>query len=36
VFTRCRKQEKIILALFVDDGLVAATSDNEAKQLLMN
>ena len=34
MFTRCKRQEKIILALFVDDGLVAATSDKKAKQFI--
>jgi len=31
---RCRRLEKIIIALFVDDELIAATSDDEAKQFI--
>jgi hypothetical protein len=34
VFIRCNAHGKIIIALYVDDGLVAATSDEEARQFV--
>ena len=34
VFMRCRGTKKIIIGLFVDDGLVAATSEEEANLFL--
>ena len=34
IFMRCRGTEKVIIALWVDDGIAAATSEAESKQLI--
>ena len=34
IFMRCRGTEKVIIALWVDEGIAAATSEAESKQLI--
>ena len=34
IFMRCRGKEKVIIGLWVDDGIAAATSEAESKQLI--
>ena len=34
IFMRCRGKEKVIIALWVDDGIAAATSEAESMQLI--